>query len=102
MLKILVHLHLSYYIILYLALLKTKFYDENDTGVILQFIQTDVNEAGAIFAEIVTEMFFMGLIRFSIVAIFYPEILYISFNLFIISNLISFKSLLYYIFSYIY
>lgn len=49
---------------------KTKFYDENDTGVILQFIQTDVNEAGAIFAEIVTEMFFMGLIRFSIVAIF--------------------------------
>lgn len=49
---------------------KTKFYDENDTGVILQFIQTDVNEAGAIFAEIVTEMFFMGLIRFSIIAIF--------------------------------
>lgn len=49
---------------------KTKFYDENDTGVILQFIQTDVNEAGAIFAEVVTEMFFMGLIRFSIIAIF--------------------------------
>ena len=49
---------------------KTKFFDENDTGVILQFIQTDVNEAGAIFATIVTEMVFMGLIRFFIIAIF--------------------------------
>lgn len=49
---------------------KTKFYDENDTGVILQFLQTDVNESGAMFAEVVTEMIFMGLIRFTIVAIF--------------------------------
>lgn len=49
---------------------KTKFYDENDIGVILQFLQADVNEAGALFAEIVTEMVFMGIIRFSIVAIF--------------------------------
>lgn len=49
---------------------KTKFYDENDTGVILQFLQTDVNESGKLFAEVVTEMYFMGLIRFSIVAIF--------------------------------
>ncbi len=49
---------------------KTKFYDENDTGVILQFLQEDVNESGAMFAEIITEMIFMGLIRFSIVAIF--------------------------------
>lgn len=49
---------------------KTKFYDENDTGVILQFLQKDVDEAGAIFPEVVTEMYFMGLIRFSIIAIF--------------------------------
>lgn len=50
--------------------MKTKFYDENDTGVILQFLQSDVNEAGATFAEIVTEMVFMGIIRFIIVSIF--------------------------------
>lgn len=50
--------------------IKTKFYDENDTGVILQFLQTDVNEAGSMFAEVVTEMVFMGIIRFSIIAIF--------------------------------
>lgn len=49
---------------------KTKFYDENDTGVILQFLQTDVNESGAMFAEVVTEMVFMGIIGFTIVAIF--------------------------------
>lgn len=48
----------------------TKFYDENDTGVILQYLQSDVNEAGAMFAEIVTEMIFMGIIRFTIIAIF--------------------------------
>lgn len=50
--------------------IKTKFYDENDTGLILQFLQTDVNESGKIFAEVITEMYFMGLIRFSIIAIF--------------------------------
>lgn len=50
--------------------MKAKFYDDNDTGVILQFLQTDANDAGAIFAEVITEMVFMGLIRFSIIAIF--------------------------------
>lgn len=50
--------------------IKTKFYDENDTGVILQFLQTDVNESGAMFAEVVTEMVFMGMIRFTIILIF--------------------------------
>lgn len=50
--------------------MKTKFYDENDTGVILQFLQSDVNEAGATFAEIMTEMVFMGIIRFVVVSIF--------------------------------
>lgn len=49
---------------------KTKFYDENDTGTILQFLQSDVSESAAMFAEVVTEMYFMGLGRFSIVAIF--------------------------------
>lgn len=48
---------------------RSKFYDENDTGVILQFLQTDINDAGAMFAEIITEMYFMGLIRFMIVTI---------------------------------
>lgn len=50
--------------------IKTKFYDENDTGVILQFLQSDVNEAGKMFADIITEMVFMGIIRFTIYAIF--------------------------------
>lgn len=50
--------------------IKTNFYDDNETGVILQFLQTDVNSAGELFAEVVTEMYFMGLIRFSIIAIF--------------------------------
>lgn len=50
--------------------IKTKFYNENHTGVILQFLHTDVNESGEMFAEVVTEMVFMGIIRFTIVAIF--------------------------------
>jgi len=50
--------------------IKTKFYDENETGVILQFLQTDVNDSGALFPEIVVEMYFMGLLRFGIIAIF--------------------------------
>ena len=50
--------------------IKTKFYDENETGIIIQFLQTDVNESGRMFAEIVTEMIFMGIIRFSIIAIY--------------------------------
>lgn len=49
---------------------KMKFFDENDTGVILQFLQNDVKEAGKLFANVIVEMYFMGLIRFSIVAIF--------------------------------
>lgn len=49
---------------------KTKFYDENDIGVILQFLQGDVNDAGRMFADIITEMVFMGIIRFSIYAVF--------------------------------
>lgn len=50
--------------------IKTKFYDENDTGVILQFLQEDVNASGKMFADIIVEMVFMGIIRFSIYAIF--------------------------------
>ena len=50
--------------------IKTKFYDENDIGVILQFLQGDVNQSGKMFADIVTEMVFMGLIRFTIYGVF--------------------------------
>lgn len=53
-----------------MQVIKTKFYDENDTGVILQFLQSDVNEAGRMFADVITEMVFMGIIRFTIYAIF--------------------------------
>ena len=50
--------------------IKTKFYDENDIGVILQFLQGDVNQSGKMFADIVTEMVFMGLIRFTVYGVF--------------------------------
>lgn len=49
---------------------KKKFYDDNEMGVIMQFLQSDTKDAGALFPEIITEMFFMGLVRFSIIAIF--------------------------------
>ena len=49
---------------------KTKFYDDNEAGVILQYLQTDTQEAGALFPEIIVEMCFMGLARFTIIAIF--------------------------------
>ena len=50
--------------------IKTNFYDENVTGVILQFLQADVSESGKMFADIITEMIFMGVIRFIIYSIF--------------------------------
>ncbi len=49
---------------------KAKFFDENDTGMILQFLQDDTQHAGELFPITITEMFTMGMIRFSIVAIF--------------------------------
>jgi len=48
----------------------TKFYDDNEVGTILQFIQNDVNDAGRLFPDIIVEMYFMGLTRFSIYAFF--------------------------------
>ena len=48
----------------------TKFYDYNETGTILQFLNNDVNLAGRLFADIVAEMFFLGLGRFTIIAVF--------------------------------
>lgn len=48
----------------------TKFYDDNSSGTILQFMQNDINEAGRLFPDIIVEMYFMGLGRFSIYAIF--------------------------------
>lgn len=47
-----------------------KFYDENTTGTILQFLQEDVNIAGQLFPKIIIEMVFMGFMRFSIIALF--------------------------------
>ena len=53
-----------------MQVVKTKFYDDNETGIILQFLQTDTDNAGAIFPEIIVEMYFMGIFRFTIIAIF--------------------------------
>ncbi len=50
--------------------IKIKFYDENESGVILQFLQSDVNVAGELFPKIVVEMYFMGAIRFLIISMF--------------------------------
>lgn len=49
---------------------KVKFFDENESGIILQFLQDDTQNAGELFPITTTEMFVMGLIRFSIEAIF--------------------------------
>lgn len=49
---------------------KAKFFDENETGKILQFLQDDTQNAGELFPITITEMFTMGTIRFLIVAIF--------------------------------
>lgn len=47
-----------------------KFYDNNSTGTILQFMQNDVNNAGGLFPDIIVEMYFMGVTRFFIIAMF--------------------------------
>lgn len=49
---------------------KAKFYDDNDIGVILQFLQSDTDNAAMLFSQIMVEMYFMGLASFTIVAIF--------------------------------
>ncbi len=49
---------------------KIKFYDENYTGVILQFLQSDVDTASSTFPKVIVEMYFMGLFRFTIIAVF--------------------------------
>lgn len=49
---------------------KANFFDENETGEILQLLQDDIQNAGELFPIIITEMFVMGLARFTIVAIF--------------------------------
>lgn len=48
----------------------TKFYDENESGIIFQFLQSDTNEAASLFPTIIVEMYFMGLLRFGMIAIF--------------------------------
>jgi len=49
---------------------KATFFDKNEAGIILQFLQDDVQNAGELFPIIITEMFFMGIVRFSMIAIF--------------------------------
>lgn len=49
---------------------KAKFFDENETGMILQFLQEDTQNAGELFPITTIEMFVMGVLRFSIIAIF--------------------------------
>lgn len=50
---------------------KAKFFDENESGMILQFLQDDTQNAGELFPIITTEMFVMGLVRFFILIIFF-------------------------------
>lgn len=50
--------------------INTKFYDENTSGTIMQFMQNDTYESGKLFPDIIVEMYFMGVIRFLIAAIF--------------------------------
>lgn len=53
-----------------LQYVKAEFYDRSNTGTILQFLQEDSLKAGELFPIIITEMFVMGLVRFSIVLVF--------------------------------
>lgn len=53
-----------------LQYVKAKFYDENTTGKILPFLQDDSSKAGELFPITITEMFVMGLIRFSLYIVF--------------------------------
>ncbi len=53
-----------------LQYIKAEFYDRSNTGTILQFLQEDSLKAGELFPIIITEMFVMGLVRFSIVLVF--------------------------------
>lgn len=48
----------------------TKFYDENTSGTIMQFMQNDTNDAGRLFPDVIVEMYFMGVMRFLIIAVF--------------------------------
>ena len=49
---------------------KLVFYDENETGTILQFLKDDVEHAANLFPKVMIEMYAMGLFRFTIIAIF--------------------------------
>ena len=53
-----------------LQYVKAKFYDENNTGTILQLLQDDTSKAGELFPIVITEMFFMGVIRFTVYLVF--------------------------------
>ncbi len=49
---------------------KAKFFDESESGLVLQFLQDDTQNAGELFPIVITEMFVMGVARFSIIAVF--------------------------------
>lgn len=49
---------------------KVQFFEENETGMILQFLQDDTQNAGELFPITITEMFIMGGVRFSIIVVF--------------------------------
>lgn len=49
---------------------KAKFFDDSETGLVLQFLQDDTQNAGDLFPIVITEMFVMGIARFSIISVF--------------------------------
>lgn len=53
-----------------LQYVKASFFDESSSGVILQYLQEDTQNAKKLFPIVITEMCVMGIVRFSIIAIF--------------------------------
>lgn len=53
-----------------LQYVKKEFYDKNTIGTILQFLNDDSYNASRTFSIVVTEMFVMGIARFSIILLF--------------------------------
>ena len=49
---------------------KAKFFDQNESGLILQFLQEDTQNSGELFPIRLVEMLVMGLARFGIIVIF--------------------------------
>ncbi len=73
--------------------INTKFYDDNTTGTILQFMQNDVSEAASLFPMIIVEMYIMGVARFLVIALFLMfinlKITLLVFGLYVIGYLVT-------------